>query len=1150
MAVDGISSALAGAASDPYGQQNADNISNISQTASGFLQGINESKSIAQKQLNYVSDIAVDVGDRGWFAEMLGKLVGNSDEQQVKDEEARSLSESIKDALDDMRLLDETTEKDRSEGKKKRGKVAPSTKMDDLKSLPFEFATLGAVLANAISAGPKKDKKEGKSISGFFKGLLEGVSGIAALGVALVAFAGAAVIFNFVDWGKAVVGLLAFTVFTLGMVAIAKLMGKSTQKQLKEFAASSLLMSAALGVFAVSISIAAGLFTQGVHQEIGPLKINLNPISWKSALTALGYFGVFIVGMIVVSHLIKGGDFNGFAKSSLLMATSIAVFAVSLSVAANVFTNGVTILGKKILDPISWNDAWKTLGLFGAFITSVTILASIVAKNNGDMTKFAKGSLLMAASIAAFALAISVAANVFTNGVDIMGKHLLDPVSWNDAWKTLGLFEVFIVSVTVLAAIVAKANGDMTKFALGSMLMTVALGTFALSISLVGNIISGNGFTIPGTELTIPGTDIISAIEGVALFAGFMLAVVGLSALASGAMANIAIFSGVSVLMSVALAAFGVALSVAGVAVFGGEVTINGKLWKVQAGNGLKALAAIPEMVAFMAAFAGLGAMFLVPFAGQAMLAGIAAASVAITAIAIATTLFAKAMMMAGGVITGGDFEIEGKHYKMEPYNAEAVSGMFDVMTSFIEAFAKIADKIGVKGAIAVAVLGKSVTPLIDAMLKMVDVVDRAAKSKDNIDAIINGTPVYDQQGNMVSGPNAIEHLMDPVLMMLLGKDGNGGLMKVADQLGVKGAIALRLVTSSVVPLIESMDKMIGVVLHAAELDMSIVPVAMNNLQTIMFGPGIMNDEDGTLGTGFLSMFTRTANSLKGTSVKALLATKSLPPVVETLDGLIGVISKSGELDPAKIQAGVFGLSAASNFLIKFIETINDIIPGGFGGAITKFFGGDPIKKVEEAHEYLQEGGAFYNIFEDMSRIAQNFDGKGFENLGKVTVIGSFTTDMLTASVNFKDIMGNVQSGIEKFKSPQMVDQIANALDKVAAVGDIAGKFDPLYQLAEQSAKIHTVATDVEKIAKAYEKIAAAEKIGSIGKSIQKSAMSIPATSTNSNNSSQAAVNNNDKEVGGLPIEYILNDWYVNGVKIKQAKQVEAAGKPVNLMSL
>ena len=1041
-------------------------LGDIQRTLEGFTPIVNDMSAIEA----HTRDIANDLGEKdGWFHSTLTQILGYYESGEEDNVEAKSLQESMAESLSSILDFNDITATENTIDKKEKNKKPKMNgQFNDLKDLPFVYGTLGAVIANAIN---DKNKGEKKGISGFFKGLMEGIGGIAALGVALLAFAGATLLFNFVDWGSAVIGMLAFTVFTIGMVALAKTLS-SEQKDLTKFAESSLIMSAALGAFAVSLYIASTLMSM---KPINIGSISLPAFDVGGAILALVTFGIFEMGMASLAKKInkENGDFANFALGSLLMTAALVTFSVGLVIASNIFANGINV------------------GSFAKYI------------NGGADNTVLK----------------------------------VDPVG---AIAAIGTFLVFELGLAGVARLMGKEVGNFTKFALASIVMSGALVAFSVALVVVSSVLTnGINMDVFGQKVSLPKVDMGAAIAGVATFIVFLVSMAILANVAGSLIGQIALFGAVSILLSASLIAFSVAMIMAGTAVFGGKAVVFGQVIDVPVATGPKSLLALPIMVGFLAAFAALGIAAAYVGGPAAIAAGV------MIVIAGATILMAKAMMLAGLAITGGEAEIEGKRYQLAPYDAPAVDMMFEAMGVFIEKFSVIAGEIGVKGAVAVAILGVALFPIIGAMKDMVDVVIKAGENHEAMMKIVSGDgnlldhlmdpvlyvilghnldgkgglssvadkmgfwgaivlrqvtksliPIIDAMGKMIDvvikasnnydsiikiangNSSVLDHLMDPVLYVILGSklDGTGGLSYVADQLGYWGAKTLIVVTESMIPIIEAMDKMIDVVEKAATLgtpDMPIetlVSISMYNLGLIMEGaPGLR---------GFIPMFVSTAESLQNTSKNAVAAISAMPPMVEALGDLVGVVAKAGELDPQKISTGIFGLNAMTNFLENFIDTIGRIIPGGVGGFFKKLGGGDPIEKLKDAHKYLQPGGEFYVLFQDLANIAKNFDGKGFENLGKVSVVSSFTTGMLESSVNFKDIMSNISTGLKKFTNPAPIDAIANSLQKLTEVQDIGTKFDPIYELAEKQIALHSVASDLEKIASSYEKIGAADKLG------------------------------------------------------------------------
>ena len=1087
------------------------------QTLEGFTPVVNSTIIIEKNS----TSIANDVGEQGWFYNTLNQILGHYDTEEEDNNEAKSLQEAMVESLSDIiDFNDVTSTENKIDKKDEKKKPKMNGQFNDLKDLPFVYGTLGAVIANAIN---EKNKGEKKGISGFFKGLMEGVGGIAALGVALLAFAGAALLFNFVDWGKAVIGMLAFTVFTIGMVALAKTLSKE-QKDLVKFAESSLIMSAALGAFAVA------LYISSVLMSMKPIKIGsieLPAFDIGGALLALVTFGLFEAGMVVLAKKVGGdnGDFSKFALGSLLMTAALVTFSVGLVIASNIFANGIN------------------LGGFAKYI------------NGGADSTVLK----------------------------------IDPIG---AMAALGTFLAFELGMALVARVMGNSTGDFVKFAAGSIIMSGALVAFSVALVIVSNILTkGISMDVFGQQVDLPKVDILAAIAGVGTFVVFMVAMAVLANASSSVLGSMAILGAVSILMSVSLIAFSVAMIMAGTAVFGGEAVVFGQKIVVPTATGPKSLAAIPIMVGFLAAFAVMGIAAIYAGGPAALASGV------LITISLATILMAKAMMLAGLAITGGEAEIEGKKYKLAPYNEPAVNMMFDVMENFIKKFADIAGEIKIKGAIAVAILGVALFPIIGAMKDMVDVVIKAGENHEAMMKIVSGDdnlldhlmdpvlyvilgknldgkgglakvaddmglwgaivlkqvtasliPIVDAMAKMIDvvikagdnyeniqkivngDMNVLDHLLDPVLYVIRGRDGKGGLAYVADQMGFWGAKTLKVVAEAMIPIIEAMDKMIDVVAKAATLGTpempieTLVSVSMYNLGLIMEGgPGIR---------GFIPMFVSTAESLKKTSKNAVEAISAMPPMVQALGDLVGVVAKAGELDPQKITTGIFGLNAMTNFLENFIDTIGRIIPGGVGGFFKKLGSGDPIDKLKDAHKYLQPGGEFYVLFQDLANIAKTFDGKGFENLGKVSVVSSFTTGMLESSVNFKDIMSNISKGLKEFTNPAPIDAITNSLQRLTTVQDIGNKFDPLYELANKQIALHSVASDLEKIASSYEKIGAADKLGRLNTDFSGNIQGQTVAEQRGSSEGEQRVQPVKKGEELTVIANILNEWHTKGVRV------------------
>lgn len=1108
------------------------NNGNGQQPLTGSLDGIHEIQKPLQEINDHASSIASDVGEKGWFHDMLSQLSSWTTSSTDSDNEAKDLQQSMLDSLSEMTMFNETQDKMNLTEKKKKPKVNKGdAKIDDLKELPFALGTLGSVLVNTISK--KDDKKGGKSISGFFKGLLEGVSGIASLAVALVAFAGATLLFNLVDWGSAVKGLVAFTLFTIGMVGISKIIGKNVA-QFIGLAFGAVLLSTALGIFGISLWISANLLVPGRHvTTIFGKDFAFSGAPIGGVIASLVSFGVFLLGIVGISRLVKTNlsGFMQFAVGSLFIAAALAVFSAALWIASAIFSGEVIhIDALGISASINIPGALFALGTFTVFILGIAAVAVMTNKVESDLIGFAKASMLMAVSLVTFSLGLLVASKIFSEGINLFGFKIpkIDPVA---AILALGTFMVFIIGTAFAAKLASSNNGNFMKFTIASILMSFSLVIFAGALAIASNMFLGGAgkIQVGDKEYNLPQVSIKGAVTALLSMAVFIGAFAVLGYLTQTVIVPIAQLTAVSILMSLSLITFALSLSLAS-NMFAGtstDMTIGNKKFSLPAVDKDGALAALLYMGGFIVAYAALGAMFLIPIAGQAMLAGIALLATTTIAISLSLISFSKMLAVSAVAINGGNIEFDGKKYSLPKYDETTTEKFFIIFEKFLDSYKNMADNFVDKGGKSLSKVTKIINPIINSMSKMVSVVVEAAKNKDAILSLVSGNG------------NALDHLMDPVLYMLLGSnlDGNGGLMNVANQMDKQGAKVLKLVSTAISPLVESMNGMIDVVLKAANMKAApfdsmekMVAAANTNLNMIMSGP---NGNDG-----FLNIFVITAEKTKGTSKKAKEAFEAMPPLVETLNGLVDIVAKAGAIPIANVNAGISGLSAVTTFLAQLMSTAKDLVPGGVNGFLGKMFTGDPVKQLEDVHKMLQPGGIYYSLIEDLCNIAGKFSGQGFENLSKVALVGTFTTDILAGSENFKQIMENISKGTESFKAPDKLNTIANAMERISVL-DIAGKFDPIAELAEQSDKLASVAASMEKVADSFNKMSKAsmtEKIGNAVSGIKnafgfkKDTAEEMGEASGVNAASQSITITPGNELAGIAA--ILSKWDNNGVRV------------------
>lgn len=1060
-----------------------------------------------------VAAIAADMDDNGgWFSTTLNQITGHYEKQDKTYGETQALQESMQESLGNLVDFNDVTTKDTKKDKTKKGKTGPSAKLDDLKELPWALGTLGAVLANTIkeSSGSKK-----KGVQGFFSGLMEGVGGIAALGVALLAFAGATLIFNFVDWGSALIGMLSFTAFTVGMVALAKLLGPES-KSLKQFAVASMAMAAALGVFAISLVIASNVFA-GVATVVGlpgTGTLNIPQIDLVGAAAALVAFGVFEVGMVALAKSMKKstGDFVNFALGSIAMCGALVAFSVGLVIASNIFANGVNLgpfakyIGGDVSGVLKIEKAGvlPALGLFLAFELGLAAVARLASNETETFVKFALASIAMCGALVAFSFGLVIVSNLVTNGIHIndlpggLGPVNFDPVNVFAAIGTVGLFMGFLVAFAVLANFAGTLTGQM------------------------------------------------------------------------------ALMAGVSVLMSTALIAFSTALIIAGVAAFGGKAELGplGTL-DVPANNGLHGIAAIAIMAGFMAAFAGLGALFLVPFAGAALAAGIAIASTILLGIGATVLIMAKAIALTALVCTpGGTLEWGGKTFTMPStaitkesvsaafvpfiavmdsiveigkkiqgegglfpwqhkggvdagairmvgsvaevvtkvaeciaesmlikhrvvnehhaeWNVHVMDGALDYLLTVIEKLATVATSMGIWAAVKMPILTKSMIPIIDAMDKIIDVIEKSLTMPTRLRE--KGIEV---SNDFKIDPKILNSICDPVMQVLLGPnmDGKGGLAGAADNLGIFGAIALEKVTAAMLPVAQTISTLVDCIEKAATLggkDTSatdLIKKGVDNMKSLMVGDGAV-DTSGAfwwkktrVTNGFVGIFNIIADGLAGISEEAKQSCEAMAPLAQTVVTLVDNITKIGEQTDA-INSASKTIAALSNFI------------GGKGGAKIRgtfwYFLEDinsyDVKDYQEWQKDLQELNKV--VAETSAFISTLTNGNvinGFSKLGTIGDLSGFAKAM----DKFNDGCKYLSKAYDRVKD--IPDKWINTFSVSFAEIDNANldNLDKMAMFSDKAKALGDTASNIERIAKAMRQVnkenssgglaGAAEKLGGV----------------------------------------------------------------------
>ena len=702
--------------------------------------------------------------------------------------------------------------------------------------------------------GDDKGKKKG-SIGDIFKGLLEGASGIALLAVALIVFAGALVLFQFVEWPSALAGMVAFSIFTIGFIQIAKHIGKSVDDFVK-MAIGAGLMSVAIGVFAGAL-------------------ILMKFIEWGPALAGLGLFALFTLGMLGVATLVNDNtqNFLQFALGSAAMAGALLAFSVSI------------MFSSWIMKAVDVGGAFEALGFFTLFTLGNIVVANLCGQNVQNFMQFALGSMAMAGALVVFSAALAISSMIFsgktgdiTIGVEghkILGIDLLGAV------EALVFFGAFITGMVFVSNLLGSQVGAMTQFALASMAMSGALLVFSLALFVAGKLFS-EGVHIG--DVNIDPVDPLALIGSLAIFGAFIAGMIVVSTVAGSAAGNIAIFAGVSMLMSAALMLFGFALATSAIAAFGGEADL-GPLghFSVPEGTGLKGIGALAVMSAFMVAFAGLGALFLIPFAGAAMAAGIAIASGILLAIGGTVILMAKAIALAGLITTGGSIEWEGKTFSVaKGVTGAEMASAFKPFIALMDAVVDIGDRFSAHGPFWNRTPGIS-TSAIYKVGSVAEVVIKIAEATAKTQEIYN--KMKDAEGKVDGGfINAFRPFIDIM----------GALVDIASQMDRQTRKSLAVITEAMVPVSETLGNLVKMVndyaAFAGPEGQKTMDDAVRGMRFIMLGSAEAV-QIGQARSGFVGMMNDIGTGVGWAARYVENISGSIVPITEALGNLIKIIA-------------------------------------------------------------------------------------------------------------------------------------------------------------------------------------------------------------------------------------------------------------------
>lgn len=1084
-----------------------DNIKNLNQTIASKYKGSPDGLTLTAEDNTKLEELVEQMKeDVGSAFEMLAPLLDNVNIMADSQSEIQQFQKDSTDILNELLSgqQNEAAEMLASPASKTSKKQTATTKpsgIDVLKDLSSSDG-LGFValwwkldeIHETMKGGQGSEKKKG-SVGDIFKGLLEGASGIALLAVALVVFAGALSLFQFVEWPSALIGMVSFSIFTIGFIQIAKKIGKSVD----DFIA----MTIGAGFMSVAIGIFAGAL------------ILMKFIEWGPALAGLGLFSLFTLGMLGVALLVNENtkNFLQFAVGSTVMAGALLAFSVSI------------MFSSWLMKAVDVGGAFEAIGFFTLFTLGNLAVAALVSENTGNFVQFALGSIAMAGALAAFSISLAISSMIFSGkhgDITIGGEnHKILGVDIGGAIGALIFFGVFIAGMVVVSHTLGSQVGSMAKFAVASTVMSAALLAFSFSLFIAGAIFT-RGIHIGEWQMepVSPG----ALIGTLAIFAAFMAGMVVLGTFAGSAAAPVAIFAGVSMLMSAALMVFGFALVTASVAAFGGEADL-GPLghFSVPDGSGLKSIGAIGVMAAFMAAFAGLGALFLVPFAGAAMAAGIAMASGILLAIGNTTIIMAKAIALAGLITTGGSIEWEGKTFTVaKAASSEEMQQAFDPFIALMNTVVGISKQLDSSGPLWNRQPGVS-TSAIYKVGSVAEVVIKIAEATEKT------FDTYSRMKNAETAVGGFAKAFDPFVKIM------ESLVGIASQMTNRTMKALKVITDAMVPVSETLGNLVKMVNDYAAFAGPEGEKKMNQavlgMRYIMLGSKeAINVSNAN--SGFVGMMNDIGNSVSWGAKRVSKIADSVVPITTALGKLIEIIAGDEMTtlveDDKNRDKREQAVKNASDLLEDYIIPMMNKIgkkSENINAAI-EVFGKDESSGLLKVFSSLatistksKEIGVVFDGVKAAIEVIDDFDDIDKSDISMINSLSSSLPDFTKALANF-----NVKQ--------QAADLSASLILIKNSISGFDKKSNPFTQLADSiEASTKSLGRLNEKLDDTIDKMKklGKETTNAFAKVIDRIQASIT-TATAAAEQAEAAATGN--AVGSV-VETILTDWNNNGVPIR-----------------
>lgn len=1003
---------------------------------------------------------------------------------------------------------------------KKKTKTS-GLKTDDLQELDetngLGFAVISLQIAEIAGILKKKDggKGGGGGLSGFFKGLMEGVGAIAALGAALLCFAGATMLFQFVDWGSALIGLLAFTTFTIGMLVLAKLLGTHA-RSFKKMAQGAMLMSLALVVFSVSLYISS-LIIGGTEGEILGLKIP--PINIGAAFAALGMFTLFIVIFaalaIAVAYFGAGPVLMLFAGASLMMAVSLVTFSIALLVSSKIVSGEETeIMGLKI-PAMNIGAAFAALGFFMGFMTLVTVLCALAAPAIPLLAVFGAAAILLSVALVTFSLSLVITSQIFSpEGLD---GHVIVKENVYAGLAMMGEFLLACVGVGVIAllALVPAAAMLATSVILFPAILLLSLSMGMVCLFFTGGEASdgeGNKSSLPkiSMELLTPGLEIMKY---------FMQEMLVLGALAIPVTVTSVFLLAASALIFASV--LFISLSLGLICLIGG-----GKKEKrtVKNPDGTESEVEVEARKENIDGFVGTTKYMFTQFAKLgpiALLATVAgifilpASTLIFTSVLFLSMSFGLiSLVMKGGKKKVTDTDGKDNDVDTAPYENSVVKDFFGAITDLIKSFADIPffKLLGVAG--KAAMLLPFATCLNTISLAMLHVIEFYEKSEkfNEIDVGL---------------------LFDPFLKVI------DSLVDTANNLKTESQESYQLVIESIGPITDALMNLIYIVEDAAVFDEKpeLIDAANRSLERIMFG--------SESAPGFMQTFNRVCRDVEGASEDAALAMQSMPAITDALGNLVYIVKDASEL--TGVELGIQNTRAISHLLEEIILMFCRLTPGGLINGIGDFFGGSPADAIENGLELLQGDKGLVaavqaleplgRAYESLSVSNKPFDRVITDNL--VHAISSFFNVAEKAELAGKAVRDFAISVHSASMVPLASQELINLGSSLALLNGIAASNDPFRKMSESVRQLRLGITNLtDEMDKSLNKMKEViEQAQSAQKKLEDSAEKASAGVNAGKASRDAASYTSISDLAS-----ILLNWDDDGyVKVRTAKEQKAA---------